>query len=99
MLNNHRSEPRNSTFLGGRITVGAGRAVLHCLVRDCSAGGARLVLASAHLLPDRVTVEIPRMGLRTPATVAWREGDTCGVSFDNPEDLFTAAGVPLSGPT
>jgi hypothetical protein len=76
-----RSSPRVSTYLNGRVTHHAQLTVWNCLVRNVSAGGARLIFQGAALVPNTIVLHVPRLGLRSRAQVRWRHGDECGVKF------------------
>ena len=43
----HRRVPRRKTLKGGRIVFNNGRSTITCMIRDLSAAGARLEVASS----------------------------------------------------
>ena len=56
---------------------------IDCIVRDLSAEGARLRVASPVGIPDWFDLRIDRNGKVYSAKVAWRSHDQIGVRFIN----------------
>ena len=56
------------------------------VIRDISENGARIRIATAMELPDRILLSSPTAGERRRATIRWREGTSIGIHFD--ESVF-----------
>jgi PilZ domain-containing protein len=80
-MSDHRSVPRNRELLGARIIFDNDSSTLDCIVRDLSAGGAKLVFGSPDGIPYLFTLQIPAHGSQHEAQLVWRQGGTCGVKF------------------
>ncbi|HEY0568466.1 MAG TPA: PilZ domain-containing protein [Xanthobacteraceae bacterium] len=78
---NRRSAPRQKSFLRGLIYFNNRRNVLDCLIRDISAGGARLIFSDAVTTPDALELYIPQKEQTLRAQVQWRQGQEVGVAF------------------
>ena len=76
-----RSNTRKRCFLGARIQFNNRRSTFDCLVRDISAVGARLELATLETMPDEFDLVIPQHDRQYRAKVVWRRNSTCGVRF------------------
>ncbi len=80
MLDRRASE-RVATSLLGTIVIGPTAKVSTCLIRDLSAGGARLWISGALIVPDRFDLCIQRHGITRSVELRWRTGDEVGVAF------------------
>ena len=58
------------------------REKIDCVVRDLSATGSALEVASIGAMPVSFALVIPEDGLRLPCRVVWRRGFRVGVTFD-----------------
>jgi PilZ domain len=76
-----RASPRQRRFNGAKIVFNNNSSVIDCIVRDLSAHGARLVVASPVGIPERFDLRIDRNGMCHPSKVTWRTNDQIGVSF------------------
>ena len=79
-MDDKRSAPRMRTLLLGKILLEGG-GVIDCTLRNRSATGARLKIASVVGVPDRFTLVIEPAGERRPVQVAWRKEGEIGVTF------------------
>jgi hypothetical protein len=83
------SERRNSTrqksFLQGRIYFNNRRSAIDCLIRDISAGGAKLIFSQTASIPEVVELYIPQKDQTLRAHVQWRSGEEAGVAFRTTE--------------
>ena len=70
---------RRQTFFHGVIT-GSGGCALPCIVRDLSAGGARIQVEMATWLPSRFRLVIEGT-LRSDCQIVHRSNDAVGVRF------------------
>ena len=80
MESNKRIASRQRVLKGGRIIVSE-KSTLDVAIRDLSATGAKLMCASAHLVPDEFRLVIPGDGTIRPAKVVWRKEGSLGVTF------------------
>lgn len=72
---------RRKVLKGGRIVFNQGRSTIECQIRDLSAGGARLQVASAFGIPDEFTLAFDD-GSASLLCVIRRKGPTIlGVEF------------------
>jgi PilZ domain len=77
-----RENIRRSVRQGARIVAVDGSALGACTMVDVSATGARLVLETSDLLPDRLFLLLSHNGnLRRLCSVVWQTGATAGVQF------------------
>src|SRR5215510_12555037 len=80
-----RNSTRQKSFLQGRILFNNRRSAIDCLIRDISAGGARLIFSQTASIPDAVELHIPQKDQTFRAHVQWRSGEEAGVSFQTPQ--------------
>ena len=76
-----RNSTRQKSFLQGRIYFNNRRSAIDCLIRDISAGGAKLIFSQTASIPDVVELFIPQKDQTLRAHVQWRSGEEAGVSF------------------
>ena len=76
-----RKEARLRTLKGGRIVLPNGNSTISCTIRNLSAGGACLELASQLGIPDAFDLIIGEGNVRRPCRVAWRKANRMGVQF------------------
>ncbi|MDO8360795.1 MAG: PilZ domain-containing protein [Devosia sp.] len=77
----HRVAQRRTTLKVGHIVFNNGRSTIDCTVRNLSAKGAKLLVASVVGIPD--TFDLMLDGhTRQPCRVAWRRLKELGVSFN-----------------
>jgi hypothetical protein len=81
-MDNKSERPiRQKSFLNGRVYFNRRRFSFDCLVRDISAGGARLIFQGAVTLPDMVELYVSNRDETHLAHVQWHRGDQVGVAF------------------
>ena len=82
-----RTAPRLRTLLKGKIIFNNRLSTVDCIVRDISAGGARLALAQHVTLPDVFELYVPLRERTYSAQVRWRAQEDLGVMFldDHPD--------------
>ena len=78
-----RISSRQRRLHGAKIVFNNNASSIDCIVRDLSAEGARLRVASPVGIPDWFDLRIDRNGKVYSAKVAWRSYDQIGVSFIN----------------
>ena len=79
-MDDRRSEPRTRTLKAGTIEFdGAG---IDCIVRNISAAGAFLEVASPVGIPHEITLNVPTRQLRRHGYIVWRKEKRVGVTFD-----------------
>ena len=75
-----RKTPRQRALKKGRIVFNAKNSTLDCVVRNLSAGGARLTVTTVVGIPDTFEL-IMSDGARHHCRVAWRTATELGVDF------------------
>ncbi len=75
-----RTTPRQRTLKKGRIVFNDGRSTIDCLVRNLSAGGAKLEVPSSVGIPDDFDL-VMADGSTKRCRVAWRKLTEIGVSY------------------
>ncbi|WP_019904357.1 PilZ domain-containing protein [Methylobacterium sp. 77] len=93
-MSDNRREPRQRTFLKGRIIFNNGASSMDCLVRDMSATGARLALSETATLPEVFELFIPQKERTYKASLRWRRTDGIGIAFV--DDAAPAAEPPAA---
>lgn len=75
-----RTSPRHRTFKGGSISF-AGAGGIECVVRNLSAAGACLEVASPIGIPDEFDLIIRPEYQRRRCHLVWRKAQRIGVRF------------------
>ena len=78
-----RVAPRLKTLLAARINFNNGQSALHCLIRNLSDTGAKLIVSAAVTLPECFDLIIPQKSVTRRARIAWRRGEEIGVRFED----------------
>lgn len=78
-MEEHRIARRQRVFEAGKIIVNGG--TIDCTVRNLSASGAALEVASPLGIPDVVVILIGEVGAERRAKVIWRTESRIGVTF------------------
>ncbi|MGO4525782.1 PilZ domain-containing protein [Microvirga sp. 2MCAF35] len=91
-IDNRRKDRRFPTHHPAQIMLGP-EAMISCLVKDISTGGARIAVKRHMDLPESFELYIAAHDLQVRrARVCWRSGDFAGVAFSAEEaDLAPAA--------
>lgn len=76
----HRAAQRRTTLKSGRLVFNGGRSTLDCTVRNLSAKGAKLQLASVVGVPDTFDLLLDGHS-RQPCKVVWRRLKELGIAF------------------
>ena len=76
-----RKTARRRVLKVGTIALKSGGG-FSCTVRNISAAGACLEVASPFGIPDDFTLEIENEHMRRPCHVTWRKDKRIGVAFD-----------------
>lgn len=79
-----RAHPRRKVLKRVKAVFNANRSVLDCVMRDVSAGGARLSCDHAALLPQSFHLVFVTEGEMRDVRVAWRKLSEVGVEFLSP---------------
>jgi PilZ domain-containing protein len=79
-MQKRRTAPRQRTLKGG--TISFGHAVIDCVLRNVSATGACLEVASPIGIPDDFTLIIKSDNTSRRCHVAWRAAQRIGVRFE-----------------
>ena len=80
-MENHRASPRQRVFKAGTIAFN-GDAGISCTVRNLSATGAALDVASPLGIPDHFTLIFEGDHSARPCHIVWRKEKRIGVAFD-----------------
>lgn len=92
-MQERRQEVRDRTFFGGVIAFNQRASTMGCLIRNLSAQGAMLALASTAVIPDKFDLTIDRKARSFRARTVWRHLDEAGVAFV--EERAVAEPMPL----
>ena len=90
----HRQLSRDSLFLLAEVRVAGGFAAHKIKVRNLSAGGMMAEGSLPAVRGARISVEIRNIGW-VEGSIAWVQGDRCGIAFDEDIDPMVAR-APLS---
>jgi len=71
---------REQTRKPGRIVFNRASSTINCTVRDHSAGGAQLEVASVLGIPDTFELRLHGDAPRT-SRIVWRKADAVGIAF------------------
>lgn len=74
-------DPRKKTYLFGLLVHGDGAFTMDCVVRNISAGGAKIALAKRQPLPGELFLIVVKYGLACRAHVAWLSFPERGLKF------------------
>ncbi|MFC4174997.1 PilZ domain-containing protein [Microvirga sp. GCM10011540] len=97
---NLRRTRRMRVLQQAKIVIGT-EVMLHCEVRDLSAGGAKIAIKQHVALPEQFDLFICAHDIRVHrARMRWRQGDFVGVSFgaDEADEQPLALPAPQSAP-
>jgi hypothetical protein len=80
-MGERRAVPRHRTFKGGTIAFNRHFSTVDCLVRNLTAKGALLRVASSTGIPARFDLKLEHEDYR-PCRVIWRHPDAIGIVFE-----------------
>ncbi len=80
-MEEHRTSPRQRVLKAGTISFN-GDAGISCTVRNLSASGAALEVASPLGIPDRFTLVFENDHTTKACHIVWRKEKRIGVAFD-----------------
>ena len=80
-MSERRQSTRRRTYLGGRASFEKLAVTDECLVRDLSAGGARVVLSGSTPMPNAFDLTLRESGETRPVRVVWRDGIRLGAAY------------------
>lgn len=82
-----RAFERGRAFLKAKIIFNNRMTTIDCVVKNISAGGAKIAVGSALTIPNEFDLEIPQRGKTYRVQMRWRDSDAIGVEFiDGGED-------------
>jgi PilZ domain len=87
----NRKEPRQKSFLRGKIYFNNRNSTVDCLVRDISKNGARLIFEDEVTIPDMVDLYIAQKDQTLRSHIVWRRDTEAGICFAIPEQAMPAA--------
>lgn len=79
-----RSFPRTLLDAAGSISLDEHRS-LPCIVYDRSAGGVRIALPEAEIVPDRFVLSLDAGDEILVCRTVWRKAEEVGAATDEPE--------------
>jgi hypothetical protein len=85
-------DPRKKTYLFGMLVHGNGAFTVDCIVRNISAGGAKVTLAQRHPLPGNIYLIVVKYGLACRSEIAWLSFPARGLKFADMH--FVAQSLP-----
>ncbi|MDQ0475379.1 hypothetical protein QO011_008422 [Labrys wisconsinensis] len=77
-----------------KITFGDFIFARDCTVRDISASGARVTVTGANEIPNEFYLVMMTNRMMHRAHVAWRKGDTLGVTFEGEAENIARSDDP-----
>ena len=81
MAQDPRKHERIAWNRPGEVSSLTGHSICNCFVKDTSAGGARLVVPAAEVVPDYFRLNYGVEGVTPKCRVRWRDGNEIGVEF------------------
>ncbi|MCJ7996617.1 PilZ domain-containing protein [Rhizobium cremeum] len=75
-----RAQPRARALKAARIILPGGYSTFDCMVRNLSAGGAKLVMETTVGVPDEFSLRFEDGSIR-PCQAKWRNAKELGVAF------------------
>lgn len=96
--NEHRQLSRDSLFLMAELRFAGADATHRIKVRNLSAGGMMAEGPVKTIRGTRVEVEIRNIGW-VSGSIAWVQGDRCGIAFDEDIDPLVARAPVVAGET
>jgi len=78
-----RQAMRIRALKGALLRFNGGNSTMECVVRDVSAGGARLVFGDALAVPSRFDLRLGAERQWRPAAVRWRRVGQVGIAFED----------------
>lgn len=76
-----RSTERIRSFLRAQITYNNRMTTIDCIIKNYSAGGARIALDDTLAVPSEFDLFVPAKQRSHHARLVWRDKDAIGVSF------------------
>jgi hypothetical protein len=83
-MQDRRKTTRRRTYLGGQIAFNRQSPLVDCLVRNISAEGAKLVLASTGTVPQEFDLAVHKTERTFRARMIWQRAEEAGVVFLEP---------------
>jgi hypothetical protein len=81
MQREQRSTERIRSFLRAQITYNNRMTTIDCIIKNYSAGGAKIALSDTLAVPSEFDLYIPAKQRSHHARLIWRDKDSIGVSF------------------
>ena len=83
MMSERRRSVRRRTYLGGCASYEKPVSSDACLLRNRSAGGARIEFSGSIPIPDAFDLTVRDSGETHSVRVVWREGIQAGVAYES----------------
>ena len=94
-LDRRESDRQLSLFRVGSLKIGERREL--CLIKNISAGGMLIRAYCTIATGTRLSVEL-KCGESVDGSASWVEGDTVGLTFDQPVDVVELLATSMEGP-
>lgn len=92
-----RSTERIRSFLRAQIIYNNRMTTIDCIIKNYSAGGARIALDDTLAVPSEFDVFVPAKQRSHHARLVWRDKDLIGVSFIDAAKSAEKLGVSHAG--
>ncbi len=89
-----RQAPRSRVYWGAEASFSEYFEPFDCVVRDCSADGARIRLVSNVKLPETLKLWVASRQMNVCVKVVWRNGPVAGLKFEGFEPVKFAPDAP-----
>lgn len=76
-----RAAERGRSLLKAKIIFNNRMSTVDCIIKNISAGGARIAVGSTLSLPNEFDLDVPLKGKTYRAQMRWRDAENIGVEF------------------
>jgi hypothetical protein len=80
-----RTNERIRSFLRGQIIFNNRMSTIECIIKNISSTGAKIALSDTLAVPNEFEVYIPNKRRGHRARLVWRDKDSIGVHFTEPQ--------------
>ncbi len=91
-MEERRRNLRRRVLKEGKIVFADALCLMDCTIRDMSDGGAKLMVSNTLAIPPSFQLYEKSSGKLYPATIAWRQCNAIGITFDGPPTSIHDAG-------
>lgn len=76
-----RKTPRPRTLLSATIAFNKRASVMTCVVRNLTAGGAKVQFNQGSIVPDEIDLSVPHRAECWRGRIVWRSNEEAGIAF------------------